>query len=376
MRTLRRAADEPRRTAADAIWEDEAPARRPLDVTYVLPHQNVTGGMKVLLEHVRRLRARGHRVRCVLRHPSATRAIPPWSDVTADEEVLLRPGQAARKAVPRTDVVLVGWYQNLPEWAEVDHPVVYFEQGHEILFGDVPPDGEGAALEQQFDGALRLPVPIAAVSTFVADCLERRFERRCGVVHAGIDTARFRPDGHAPGRRVLLVGHPGLPFKDFATALEAIRLAHAAVPDLSLTWVSQVPVQLSAAPFPFRNVVAPAQGELPAIYAAHDVHLFTSRYEAFSLPPLEAMASGVPVVTTQCGGVTTYARPGWNCAMAPPGAAPALATALATILRDPGCARVLAERGRATAERFSWDVALGVLEDALLRTARLGGRRA
>lgn len=362
--------DARRAALADAIWDADPPPRRTLDVTYVLPHQNVTGGMKILLEHVRRLRACGHRVRCVLRHPSAARAIPPWSDAAADEEVLLRAGQSARAAVPRTDVVLVGWFQNLPEWADAGHPVLYFEQGHELLFGDVPPGPAGAALEAQLEAALRLPVPVAAVSSCVAELVARRFGRRAGVVTNGIDTARFRPDGHAPGRRVLLVGHPALPFKDFATALETVRLTHAAVPDLSLTWVSQVPARLSAPPFPYRNVVAPPQGELPAIYAAHDALLFTSRYEAFSLPPLEAMASGVPVVTTQCGGVTTFARPGWNCAMAPPGRAPALASALATVLRQPACARALAERGRRTAERFSWDAAIQGVEDALLRTAQ------
>jgi len=357
---------------ADDVWSRPVPPRRPLDVTYVLPHHHVTGGMKILVEHVRRLRARGHRVRTVIRSPVAERALPPWTDVAADEEIVLRdPGQRARRAVPHTDVVVVGWFQNLFEWAVAGHPVLSFEQGHELVFGDVPPGPRGAELEAQFDAALRLPVPMAAVSPHVGGLLARRSGRRIGVVVNGIDLEAFRPDGHPRRQRVLLVGNPSLGFKDFPTALEAVRRAHARVPGLELTWVSQVPVRIPAAPFPFANVVSPPQGELPALYRAHDAFLFTSRYESFPLPPIEAMASGVPVITTDCGGVTTYARPGWNCAMAPPGSAAALGDALATVLLDPACARTLAERGRATAERFSWDAALDQLEAALLRTTLL-----
>jgi len=355
---------------ADSIWAGEPPPRRPLRIAYLLPHHNVTGGMKILVEHVRWLRARGHRVRAVLRG-AAAHALPPWTDVQADEERVLAPGEPARRGLEGTDVAVVGWYQSLFEWGALGVPVLYFEQGHEILFGDRPPGELGERLEAQFDAALRLPLPVAAVSPHVAELLSRRFERPVGVIVNGIDLAAYRPAPHPHGHRVLLIGNPRLPFKDFSTALRAIEHAHRTVPDLSVTWVSQVPVTLTATPFPFENVVSPPQGSLPGLYRAHDVLLFTSRYESFPLPPFEAMASGLPVVTTRCGGVTTYARPGWNCAMAAPGDAAALGEALAAVLRDEAVARALAQRGRETAERFSWDAAIDLLEDALLRTSQL-----
>ena len=355
---------------ADAVWASSPPPRRPLHVTYILPHHHLTGGMKILVEHVRGLRARGHRVRTLLRG-RASRAIPAWSDVQADEERVLAMDEPTAPALAGTDVVVVGWFQNLFDWVGLGPPVLYFEQGHEILYGDRPQGEAGERLEAQFEQALRLPVSLVAVSPYVAELLTGRFGRAVGVVVNGIDLEAFRPSSHPHGHRVLLVGNPRLPFKDFTTALAAIQRAHRAVPDLSLTWVSQVPVQLSASLFPFRNVVSPPQAELPTLYREHDAFLFTSRYESFPLPPIEAMASGLPVITTRCGGVTTYARPGWNCAMAAPGDAAALGEALAAVLRDEAIARLLGQRGRATAERFTWDAALDALEDALLRTARL-----
>lgn len=54
-------------------------------------------------------------------------------------------------------------------------------------------------------------------------------------------------------------------------------------------------------------------------YRGHDAFLFTSWYEAWGMPVLEAMASGLAVVTTKCYGVSHFAQHGLNCLMAAPG---------------------------------------------------------
>ena len=57
---------------------------------------------------------------------------------------------------------------------------------------------------------------------------------------------------------------------------------------------------------------------LPALYRGHDALLFTSRYEAWGMPVLEGMASGLPVVATSCLGVQTFAQHGVNALLADP----------------------------------------------------------
>ena len=60
----------------------------------------------------------------------------------------------------------------------------------------------------------------------------------------------------------------------------------------------------------------PDQAVLPALYRGHDALLFTSRYEAWGMPVLEAMAAGLPVVASACLGVQTFAQHGVNALLA------------------------------------------------------------
>ena len=79
--------------------------------------------------------------------------------------------------------------------------------------------------------------------------------------------------------------------------------------------------------------------------------LSTSEFEGFGMAPLEAMACGVPVVTTDSGGVTEVVSD--SCArVAPVGDVEALAARVAEIVNDPALGRSLGEAGRRRAEEM------------------------
>jgi glycosyltransferase involved in cell wall biosynthesis len=82
------------------------------------------------------------------------------------------------------------------------------------------------------------------------------------------------------------------------------------------------------------------------------VFVFSSRYEGFGFPPLEAMAVGTPVVATAVGGVPDTV--GDAAVLTPAGDADGLAGAIDRVLSEPDLAAELVRRGTANLQRFSW----------------------
>lgn len=88
-----------------------------------------------------------------------------------------------------------------------------------------------------------------------------------------------------------------------------------------------------------------------------------SRRENYPLVLLEAMAAGVPVVTTRVGGIPEMIEDGLSGLLVPPDDPSALATALARVSSDDGLRDRLIEGGREVAERHRWDRIVAQLVD-------------
>lgn len=93
--------------------------------------------------------------------------------------------------------------------------------------------------------------------------------------------------------------------------------------------------------------------DLPALFAGASLFVYPSRYEGFGIPPLLALASGTPCVTTDGGALQEVV--GDAAIVVPAGDAKALASALRLAADDPAPLRALAARGRERAARFSLD---------------------
>ena len=106
------------------------------------------------------------------------------------------------------------------------------------------------------------------------------------------------------------------------------------------------------------------------LYSQYDALLFTSNWgEPFAITPLEAMASGLPVITSLDGGQAELARHGENCLVAA-AADPALyAARIAELAADPQLRAKLAANGLEEVRR-RFDIAPISREiDAFLRAA-------
>jgi glycosyltransferase involved in cell wall biosynthesis len=93
--------------------------------------------------------------------------------------------------------------------------------------------------------------------------------------------------------------------------------------------------------------------ELDPLYRNASAFVYPALYEGFGLPILEAMARGVPVITSNTSSLPEVAA---EAALGvDPGSVREIAAAIETLLADPVLQEKLATRGRARAERFSWD---------------------
>lgn len=115
--------------------------------------------------------------------------------------------------------------------------------------------------------------------------------------------------------------------------------------------------------------------ELPQQYRQADIVVQPSLYETFGMPLVEAMASGLPVIGSDVGGIPEVIGNGESGVLVPPGDVRRLETALEQLVTDAERRRALGVAGRARAESvYSWDRVTEsleqVYENALRRPAR------
>lgn len=93
--------------------------------------------------------------------------------------------------------------------------------------------------------------------------------------------------------------------------------------------------------------------DLPALYSAAAVFVYPSLYEGFGLPPLEAMACGTPVISSNSASLPEVV--GDAALLVEPTDTAALAQALRDVLVQPALRADLRQRGLARAAQFSWE---------------------
>lgn len=225
---------------------------------------------------------------------------------------------------------------------------------------------------------------LVTVSTSSAADIERDMgipRRRLHRVPVGFDPAIFRPrpDLARVAGRIVTTASADVPLKGLQHLLEAVAklrterqvelvvvgaLRRGGATDRRLTELG------------LRDVVTFVSGledtALATLLATATVVAVPSLYEGFSLPAVEAMACGTPVVATTGGALPEVV--GDAGVLVPPADAPALASALRDLLDDPARRGRLATAGHARVRRrFTWRAVAAatveVYEQAIARRA-------
>ncbi len=181
------------------------------------------------------------------------------------------------------------------------------------------------------------------------------------VIPLGVDTRLFhpRPGPRVPGK-IVAVASADSPVKGVATLLRAFAKL-AVERDVSLTLVSKLvpdgPTQRLLGELSLADKVEFVSGisdlELAELVASAEIAVVPSLYEGFSLPAVEHMASGTPLVASRTGALPEVT--GDAAMLVTPGDAEELCAALRALHDSPAERERLSRAALArVAERFAW----------------------
>jgi glycosyltransferase involved in cell wall biosynthesis len=198
---------------------------------------------------------------------------------------------------------------------------------------------------------------------------------RLHVVPVGVDPSIFRPMPHiarVPGR-LMTTASADVPMKGLAPLLEAVAKVRTERPDAHLVVIgrpkdrSKIPALIDR--LGLTDAVEFVSGvtteRIVELYAETEVACVPSLYEGFSLPAVEAMACGVPLVATTGGAVPeVVGTDNETGLLVPPGDPSALAAGILRALADADLRARIGAAGRERAlANFTWrQTAIGTVE--------------
>jgi glycosyltransferase involved in cell wall biosynthesis len=239
----------------------------------------------------------------------------------------------------------------------------------------------GALLDREERFIFERAAVIMANGPHSASAIRRRYPQAADKVRVMIypvDTETFRPDpaARAAARRpyLLFTARINDPRKNVGLLLEAFARIRAARPALELVLTGDEPhasIREKAAALGLGEAVRFAGYQTPAdlvrLYQGAELFVLSSTQEGLGISLLEAMACGLPAVTTRCGGPEGVLTEGHTGLLVENGDAAAFAGAVLGLLGEP--ARLEAMRANC-AEYARAHFARPLIEDRLLDAFR------
>ncbi|MFZ0040365.1 MAG: glycosyltransferase [Solirubrobacteraceae bacterium] len=332
-----------------------------LRIVYVTEDTIVSGGLRVVFEHLNGLAGRGHDVQLWTLGDA-----PDWFDLRCPVRSFRRYTELEAALSPLEAIKVATWWKTATSvWraSVVNGIPVYFVQDIETSYYRDDPDRRYEVLN-----SYRPEFHFLTTSSWNRDHL-RELGLDAEVISPGIDTDTFHPalQPHRRDDMVLALGRSN-PLKNLPLTLAAWRRLPEPRPELCL--FGNEP-ELARDPG-IRYVTSPSDLQVNELLNQATVFLQTSVHEGFCLPVLEAMATGGAVVCTDAHGNRDFCADGENCLM--PGFQPAaLAAAVTRLLRDAALRSRLGEASIATAGRYDWGTRVDALERFMLAVVRSPG---
>jgi len=207
---------------------------------------------------------------------------------------------------------------------------------------------------------------------------------RISTIPIGTDVHRFSPDPAVPKvrGRIVTTASADSPLKGLGVLVDAFAKVRAEYDHAELTVIGrpkpggavEQAIERYGLGGCVRFVSELSEEDLVHMLRTAEVACVPSLYEGFSLPAVEAMAVGLPLVSTTGGAIPEVAGVHGETTLAvPPGDVEALAAALAKLLGDPDLCELLGSAARERAvTRFTWRAAAAATAERYRATLAAG----
>jgi colanic acid/amylovoran biosynthesis glycosyltransferase len=178
------------------------------------------------------------------------------------------------------------------------------------------------------------------------------------IIHCGVDLQRFTPVVHQPGRKRLLYTGRLSTAKGLPILFQALVQVVQQHPDLVLTIVGDggdrqaletLATDLKLTPY-LKFVGYQSQDAVCQYLHDSDIFVLPSFSEGLPVALMEALAAGVPVITTPVAGISELVQHGTNGYLVPPGAVKPLAQRICELLEDVLLRQKFGQAGRLKVE--------------------------
>lgn len=391
-------------------------------VTSSLSSSKFTGGILCILEYAHQLSLKKHNVRIIPILPSqepqwftkpygkvvrigrkdllsaglrkGIGLLPKLGKIQSDAKIREGLGESARKILLSLDKILpyeirrglsLSYFKDvfqsadatiatsydtaLPVHLHGNGKKFYFMQHYEPFFKNE--SSNPLIAEKEAELSYHLGLNLIANSSWLKEKISALTPKKVELCNNAIDHSIFNSTGPAKVRnneiRLISYGGRNAEWKGFRNMAEAVRIARNKLSSINIIWNVYGDALLapdnSIAPYHhlgFLNSV-----NLAKAYNEADILLSASWYESFPLFPIEAMACGLAVITSQLG-TEDFAIQGETAEIVDPHSPESIAAGLIKLISDKNYRDKIAEAGNKKSKLFTWENSGANLERIIL----------
>ena len=338
-----------------------------MKIAYLLETTDLCGGVKVVFRQAEALIRRGVEATVI-----SSDSYPAWFD---GHIPFIQADPFAINNLKRYDHIIATTYRLVTAISQDRHlrtRLLHLVQGYEGDLAELQP-----ALER-IQRAYALHVPKLTISEYLAQRLKTFFpDNSVCSIGQGLETTFFyppkKPDN--PGSykvdRIVLMGPLTIGVKQIQIGLEAFHRAAKEIPDLKLVRLSSIDTREAeeslVGPIDTYHIHLPPRHVGTVLRSGNGILLSPSMSgEGFGLPPIEAMACGVPTILTDIPSFCSYATPCDYALFVPWYDSDAMAGAICYLAGNESLQKHFIQRGLEIAAQFTFDKVAANIEKVLL----------